>query len=99
MGKRDRVSEKADGVTPLEAANLNGSRKTAFVSSLFDRVAPRYDRMNDIISLGATTRWRVKALRLLKIPRDARLLDVGTGCGIAAGLSCREATGRKLHRH
>ena len=76
----DKSSDKR--LSPEQAAKLSGPEKSKYVQKVFDRVARRYDKMNDIISLGATTRWRIKALRLLNIPSDAGLLDVGTGSGM-----------------
>lgn len=46
---------------------------------LFDEIAPRYDRMNRLLSLGLDLGWRRRAAAALNSP--ARLLDVAAGSG------------------
>ncbi len=46
---------------------------------MFDAIAPRYDFMNRIISLGIDQRWRTRAVDALALPRGARVLDLATG--------------------
>lgn len=46
---------------------------------LFDGIAPRYDRMNRLLSLGLDRGWRRQAAVALNSP--ARLLDVAAGSG------------------
>jgi demethylmenaquinone methyltransferase/2-methoxy-6-polyprenyl-1,4-benzoquinol methylase len=46
---------------------------------LFDAIAPRYDRMNRLLSLGLDRGWRRQAAAALRSP--ARLLDVAAGSG------------------
>jgi demethylmenaquinone methyltransferase/2-methoxy-6-polyprenyl-1,4-benzoquinol methylase len=48
---------------------------------MFDRIAPRYDLLNHLLSLGVDTAWRRRAVDLLDLGASARLLDVGTGTG------------------
>ncbi len=49
--------------------------------SMFDRIAPRYDLLNHLLSLGVDTAWRRRAVDLLDLHSPSRLLDVGTGTG------------------
>ncbi len=52
------------------------------VEAMFDRIAPRYDLLNRVLSGGTDVRWREKAVRFLGEAlheRPARLLDVATG--------------------
>ena len=72
---------------------LRGSEKRDAVEAMFDRIAPRYDRMNRIISLGQDARWRRRAVRALELPTGSRVLDLGCGTGDL----CRELT-RVGHR-
>jgi demethylmenaquinone methyltransferase/2-methoxy-6-polyprenyl-1,4-benzoquinol methylase len=46
---------------------------------MFDSIAPRYDLLNRILSLGIDRRWRRKAIRLLASDRPTRILDIATG--------------------
>lgn len=57
------------------------SQKTGLVREVFDRVAGRYDLMNDLMSLGIHRLWKASFIRQIA-PRPAeRLLDVAAGTG------------------
>lgn len=58
---------------------------------LFDGIAPRYDRMNRLLSLGLDRLWRRKAAAALRSP--ARLLDVAAGSGDLALAALAEGAG------
>ncbi|MCI0708425.1 MAG: bifunctional demethylmenaquinone methyltransferase/2-methoxy-6-polyprenyl-1,4-benzoquinol methylase UbiE [Ignavibacteriae bacterium] len=58
----------------------------AYVRSLFDRVAHRYDLLNHLLSSGIDVYWRAKAVRLLGQYQPKEILDVATG---TADLSIR----------
>lgn len=51
------------------------------VHDLFSRVAPHYDRMNNLISLGTQNGWRKKFLRELKVVPGDFALDLCCGTG------------------
>ena len=48
---------------------------------MFDRIAPRYDLLNRVLSLGTDLAWRRRALALARLREDGRALDLGTGTG------------------
>src|SRR5438067_12890413 len=48
---------------------------------MFDRIAPRYDLLNRLLSLGTDLSWRRRALDLARMGDRGRALDVGTGTG------------------
>jgi demethylmenaquinone methyltransferase/2-methoxy-6-polyprenyl-1,4-benzoquinol methylase len=62
-----------------------GDTKYHAVEDMFDRLAPRYDRMNRVISLGMDTRWRRHTVEALGTPlgglAGARVLDLACGTG------------------
>jgi demethylmenaquinone methyltransferase/2-methoxy-6-polyprenyl-1,4-benzoquinol methylase len=48
---------------------------------MFDRLAPRYDRMNRIISLGMDKGWRRRTVDALAAPSGGVVLDLACGTG------------------
>jgi demethylmenaquinone methyltransferase/2-methoxy-6-polyprenyl-1,4-benzoquinol methylase len=60
----------------------------AEVRSMFDRIAPTYDRLNTILSFGADGRWRRAAVRAASLRPGDRVIDVACGSGkLAAELA------------
>lgn len=58
-----------------------GDEKVAAVRDMFDAIAPRYDRLNRIISFRLDVRWRRRAVRDLALPPGGRVLDLASGTG------------------
>ncbi len=54
---------------------------------MFDRIAPRYDRMNRLLSMGLDQRWRRRALAAIGLGPGDRLLDLACGTGDLAELA------------
>ena len=48
---------------------------------MFDQIAPRYDFVNRVLSLGLDKRWRRRVIKELALAPNARVLDVATGTG------------------
>lgn len=48
---------------------------------MFSQIAPRYDLLNRILTLGVDQYWRKVALKLALEKRPARILDLATGTG------------------
>lgn len=51
------------------------------VRGLFDTIAPNYDRMNNIISLGTHRHWRTQTMRQIQLAPTAHALDLCCGTG------------------
>jgi demethylmenaquinone methyltransferase/2-methoxy-6-polyprenyl-1,4-benzoquinol methylase len=58
-----------------------GDAKHDAVEGMFDRLAPRYDRMNRIISLGMDKGWRRRTVDALAAPSGGSVLDLACGTG------------------
>ena len=54
------------------------------VSRMFDRVARRYDLLNDLLSLGQTKRWRKKVRKLIDPRPGISILDIAAGTGTSS---------------
>ena len=67
--------------------------KAAVVEAMFDRIAPRYDLMNRLMTFGLDRRWRREAINALQAPRGALVVDLGCGtgdlCAEAVRAGCR----------
>lgn len=59
------------------------AKDAALVQAMFDRVAPRYDLANALLSLGQDAHWRRLTAEAAS-PRGARCLDVASGPGNVA---------------
>jgi demethylmenaquinone methyltransferase/2-methoxy-6-polyprenyl-1,4-benzoquinol methylase len=61
--------------------NLNTDKK-AFVESMFDSIAWRYDFLNHFLSFGIDHLWRRKAIKIISESYiEPHILDVATGTG------------------
>lgn len=54
------------------------------VSAMFDRVAARYDRTNNVLSVGNAPLWRVATTRAVAPKEGERILDVAAGTGTSS---------------
>lgn len=73
------------------------SEKAARVGEVFDRVAERYDLMNDLMSLGLHRVWKSFAIELARPRPGERVLDVASGSGdLARALVRRVAPGGEV---
>ena len=64
-------------------------KKVEQVERMFDHIAPAYDRLNHLMSLGIDRSWRRTALKWLRPHRPALVLDVATGTGDFAIQACQ----------
>jgi demethylmenaquinone methyltransferase/2-methoxy-6-polyprenyl-1,4-benzoquinol methylase len=62
-------------------SSVSGEEKTKLVKDVFRRVAPNYDLMNDLMSLGIHRFWKDHMVWGLDLPPEAHILDVAGGTG------------------
>lgn len=67
------------------------SKQTADVEAMFNSIAPRYDALNHLLSLGIDRLWRRRLVRRLAAHSPARVLDVATGTADLAIALARRA--------
>ena len=53
----------------------------ARIAEMFDRIAPRYDRLNRVLSFGTDVGWRARAVELAALDAGQVAVDVGVGTG------------------
>jgi demethylmenaquinone methyltransferase / 2-methoxy-6-polyprenyl-1,4-benzoquinol methylase len=60
------------------------SGKGEQIREMFGAIAPRYDFLNRLLSLGIDRKWRAYAVRQVKWTKGGEILDVATGTGDVA---------------
>jgi demethylmenaquinone methyltransferase / 2-methoxy-6-polyprenyl-1,4-benzoquinol methylase len=68
-------------IKPVSTIIPPPAEKPRYVNQMFARIAPTYDRMNRLMTLGQDQRWRRALLDLADLPPHGTLLDVGAGTG------------------
>ena len=67
-------------------------KKAKRVGEIFDRVAERYDLMNDLMSFGMHRLWKAFAVSVARVRPGERILDVASGSGdLARAFAARGA--------
>jgi demethylmenaquinone methyltransferase/2-methoxy-6-polyprenyl-1,4-benzoquinol methylase len=73
--------ETAGSETHFGFKTVPAEQKAALVRAVFDEVAPSYDLMNDLMSLGIHRLWKASLIEQMKPRADMMLLDLGGGTG------------------
>jgi demethylmenaquinone methyltransferase / 2-methoxy-6-polyprenyl-1,4-benzoquinol methylase len=73
--------EDASGGAGVADHRAQKPEKASLVRAIFDRVAPRYDLMNDLMSGGIHRRWKAAMLARLKPRAGQVLIDAAGGTG------------------
>ena len=68
---------KHDKITPYNSKEAKKDQ----VEEMFDNIAPKYDFLNHLLSMGIDITWRKKAIRILGTRNPKAILDVATGTG------------------
>ena len=90
----DRMTQTHFGYQSVDEAE-----KARRVRGVFDSVAPRYDVMNDLMSMSLHRAWKAYAVMVANVAPGARVLDIAGGTGDLARAFARKAgpTGRVFH--
>jgi demethylmenaquinone methyltransferase/2-methoxy-6-polyprenyl-1,4-benzoquinol methylase len=101
---QDPGPEAARGVANRESADTAAAREAVAqeairtgntvpepsVTSMFDSIAPVYDRMNTLMTAGMDGRWRRAAVRAANLSKGGTALDVACGTGkLTAALAAK----------
>ena len=70
----------ADSATPA-ASRAGNAVPEPHVTTMFDSIAPVYDRMNTFMTAGFDGRWRAAAVRAARLQSGGAALDVACGTG------------------
>ncbi|MEM7477047.1 MAG: bifunctional demethylmenaquinone methyltransferase/2-methoxy-6-polyprenyl-1,4-benzoquinol methylase UbiE [Planctomycetota bacterium] len=65
------------------------------VRDMFAQIAPRYDLMNHLLSLGIDVSWRKRVLKQLRLDQDLPILDCCTGTGDLALMLAKHVQGKQ----
>lgn len=79
--------------------SVDESEKARRVRSVFDSVAPKYDLMNDLMSLGLHRAWKAYTVMVADVRPGHRVLDIAGGTGDLALAFAKKAgkTGQVVH--
>ena len=67
-----------------ENARATLDKRRADVAAMFDRVAARYDLVNDVLSLGQDRAWRRRTVEAVGARPGQRVLDLAAGTGTSS---------------
>ena len=89
--RREQLDEyvEATGQASFGIRQYAASEKYRAVMHHFNRVAPKYDFMNSLLSMGIQHVWKREAIRMLRIKPGERVLDVCGGTGDLSILAAR----------
>lgn len=59
----------------------SSASKREQIRQMFNNIAPKYDMLNHLLSLGIDRCWRNRVVRILKADEATNILDVATGTG------------------
>lgn len=88
----------SENINPYAGDRRHKARQ---VEDMFDHIAPAYDRLNTLMSLGMHGRWRRRAVEAVAASAPATILDVATGTGdfaisLAQAVAAARVTGIDL---
>ena len=79
--------------------SVDAAAKAGRVKGVFDSVAPKYDVMNDLMSMGLHRAWKAYAVLVADVREGHQVLDIAGGTGDLALAFAKKAgkSGRVVH--
>lgn len=79
--------------------SVDETEKARFVRTVFDSVAPKYDVMNDLMSMGLHRAWKAYTVMVANLHEGDRALDIAGGTGDLAMAFSKKVgkTGQVVH--
>ena len=66
------------------------NKELSFIKHMFDHIAPNYDYLNRLLSLGRDTYWRKQMVKAAGLDKQDRVLDIACGtCDVALEASAK----------
>jgi demethylmenaquinone methyltransferase/2-methoxy-6-polyprenyl-1,4-benzoquinol methylase len=87
MSEKETRAEEGTADADFGFRRVPEATKAPLVRAVFDSVAPRYDLMNDLMSLGIHRWWKAEMVAWLNPRPGQQLLDVAGGTGDIALLA------------
>jgi len=103
--KSGKIKSMAKGQPPSKKVfdfgfeKVSAAEKTEKVTHVFERVATRYDLMNDVMSLGLHRLWKNWFVESLPLRHEGVYLDVAGGTGDIAKAISERLTHFRFHAH
>ena len=96
ISPRDKPSDTASAGHSDECREMleinDSMAKKEKIQEMFDSIAPSYDSLNHLMSLGVDRIWRRKAVREIVTGKDQRVLDIACGTGDSTIAIARKAS-------
>ncbi len=79
--------------------SVDEAEKASHVKGVFDSVAPKYDLMNDLMSMGLHRAWKAYTVMVANLHEGDRVLDIAGGTGDLALAFAKKvgASGQVVH--
>jgi len=90
------MNERPDSTADFGFRSVPAEEKATLVREVFDSVAPRYDVMNDLMSLGLHRAWKRIFINAMGVGRSETLLDLAGGTGDISFLALERGAGRVI---
>ncbi len=92
--KNPQTEDAGEHKTDFGYEMVDESKKEEKVRRVFDSVAPKYDLMNDLLSLGMHRWWKHACISKAAVKNGMKVLDIASGTGdLAIALSKKAGPG------